>query len=217
MQKRAISDDVFTSPMEAVARAMELGLGPSAHVVNSSDGQGFYMPGSDHDAYVARMAEIGGQLVDDEGEELEPGFERAIAAILAAVSKRSTSRETGVILKADDEERIVWGWASISTINGEIVTDKQGDQIKPETMRKAATQFMLSSRMAKAMHEGEGIGEVVHSFPLTKEVAQLLGIYSPIEGWIVAMKVHSEEVWKRVKSGELKAFSIGGKGKRRAL
>lgn len=214
-EKRALSDDVFTTPIEAVSRAMELGLGPAGHVSNTEDGQVVYMPGATHEDYVAAMAARGAQIVDEGGEEVDD-FVRAIEAILSAVRKRATDRREGVILKADEEERIVYGWASISTVNGEAVIDKQGDVIRPETMEKAATRFMQSQRMAKAMHEGGQIGEVIHSFPLTKALGQLLGVYSPIEGWIVAMKIHDDAIWKRVKSGELKAFSIGGKGKRRA-
>lgn len=76
---------------------------------------------------------------------------------------------------------------------------------------------MMDVRVAKAMHDGDQVGEVLHSLPLTKELGSALGISSPQEGWIIAMKVHDDEVWKRVKSGELKAFSIGGKGLRSAI
>jgi len=96
------------------------------------------------------------------------------------------------------------------TENGEPVVDRQGDVITPDEISKAATEFMLSVRVAKAMHDGEQIGHVVHSFPVTNELAKALGIQSDREGWIIAQKITDDEVWKRVKSGELKAFSIGG-------
>lgn len=217
-EKRALSDDVFTEPMEAVQRAMALGMQPAAHVHEMESGQAVYMPGATHKDYVDRMAEIGGQIVNDEGEEVdEDNLLSALAALFASVSKRNQDRVEGAILKADDEQRIVYGWASISSVNGEMITDKQGDRIAPQTMEKAATRFMESARMAKAMHEGGKVGEVVHSLPLTKEIGQRLGIHSPIEGWVVAIKISDNDVWKRVKSGELRAFSIGGRGKRSAV
>lgn len=132
-------------------------------------------------------------------------------------SDESDFEISGQILKADNEQRMVYGWASVITENGIPVVDTQGDVIKSDTMIKAATEFMLSQRVTKEMHMGGKIGEFVHSLPLTKEVADALGIKSDKEGWIVACKVYDDTVWKKVKSGELKAFSIGGRAKREKI
>jgi hypothetical protein len=61
------------------------------------------------------------------------------------------------------------------------------------------------------MHTGEQVGVVVHSLPITKEIGDALGIQSDREGWVVAYKVFDDAVWDMVKSGELAAFSIGGR------
>jgi Putative phage serine protease XkdF len=122
---------------------------------------------------------------------------------------------SGKILKADNEQRMVWGWASVISENGVPVVDSQGDVILPDTLMKAATDFMLSLRVTKEMHSGDKIGEFVHSFPVTKELSEALGITTNKEGWIVACKVYDEAVWQKVKSGELAAFSIGGQAKRK--
>jgi hypothetical protein len=117
----------------------------------------------------------------------------------------------GKILKADDEERMVYGWASVITENGIPVIDRQGDVIEAEVLVKAVNNFMEHVRVGKAMHTGEQVGVVVHSFPVTKELGDALGIQSDREGWIVAYKVYDDAVWAMVKSGELAAFSIGGR------
>lgn len=117
----------------------------------------------------------------------------------------------GQILKQLDEERLAFGWAYVSTVNGEISLDHSGEFIRPEQIAKAATNFMLSMRTAKSMHTGEQIGEVVHSMPLTNDIAKALGIQSDREGWCVAVKVYDDQVWQDVKSGKLAAFSIGGR------
>lgn len=117
----------------------------------------------------------------------------------------------GQILKQLDEERLAFGWAYVSTVNGEISLDHSGEFIRPEQIAKAATNFMLSLRTAKSMHTGEKIGEVVHSMPLTNDIAKALGIQSDREGWCVAVKVYDDQVWQDVKSGKLAAFSIGGR------
>jgi len=124
----------------------------------------------------------------------------------------------GQILKfGTDDERIVWGWASVVTDKGVPVVDSHGDVISPQTMMKSATEFMHSMRVTKEMHSGGKIGEFIHSFPLTAEIAKAFGITCEKEGWIVACKVHDDKTWAKVKSGELRAFSIGGRAKREKI
>lgn len=119
------------------------------------------------------------------------------------------------VLKLDSERRIAWGWASVSTLKGELVTDLQGDTITPSEMEKMADRFMLSARLAKAMHEGDQIGEVIHSLPLTKELADAFGVQTDREAWIIGMKIHDDAVWAGFREGRYKGFSIGGKAKRK--
>ena len=118
------------------------------------------------------------------------------------------------ILKQDEEQRLVYGWAYVSTVNGEISLDQTQEYIRPDELVKAATKFMMDVRIAKAMHQGNQVGEVVHSLPITKEIASSLGIETDREGWVLAMKIHDDKVWDMVKSGKLSAFSIGGRTKR---
>ena len=117
----------------------------------------------------------------------------------------------GQILKADDEQRMVYGWASVVTEKGEPVVDRQGDVIESDTLVRAVNKFMEHVRVGKEMHKGDQIGAVIHSMPVTKEIGESLGIQSDREGWIVAFKVYDDDVWAKVKSGELAAFSIGGR------
>lgn len=120
----------------------------------------------------------------------------------------------GEITKADDSQRMVWGWASVISENGVPLEDRQGDVIEADTLVKAATDFMFSVRTTKQMHVGGKVGEFVHSFPLTADIAKAFGIQCDKEGWIVACKILDEAVWQKVKSGELRAFSIGGRARR---
>ena len=125
--------------------------------------------------------------------------------------------KTSDILKVDSERRIVWGWASVSTLKGELVTDLQGDTITPREMEKMADLFMASARTAKAMHQGDQIGEVLHSFPITDEIAKAFGMETDREGWIIGMKIHDDAVWQGFKNGTFKAFSIAGRSKRERI
>lgn len=218
--KRMMNDDTFTTAAEAAVRSMDLGLNGEVHVHQTADGQAVYMPGEDHEDYLERMAELAGIEPDDEDEEedaeesREGLLERVIDGIMTAAMSYEM-KKTSDVLKLDSERRIAWGWASVSTVDGKMVTDLQGDTITPTEMGKMADRFMTSARTAKAMHQGEGVGEVIHSLPLTAELAKAFGLSSDREGWIIGMKIHDDDTWARFKSGELTAFSIGGKGRRR--
>lgn len=213
VEKYQLSNDVFSAPLEARARSNSLGFNGAIHVYDV-DGQAYYMPGATHDVYMEAMG-YSGEPEDERKEILEMFLE-----IMERLSKRDKDTKNmkdtpeGTILKVDDEQRIVWGWASVISEDGIPVKDRQGDIIEPAVLEKAVNAFMTDVRVGKAMHKGDQVGEFIHSFPLTKELGDALGIHSNREGWVVAMKVHSDEVWDKVKSGELRAFSIGGRAKR---
>lgn len=118
------------------------------------------------------------------------------------------------VFKFNEEQRLVYGWAYVSTVKGEISLDHSGEYIRPDELVKAATNFMMDVRVAKAMHTGSQIGEIVHSLPVTNEIAASLGLTTDREGWIICVKVHDDAVWDQVKSGKLSAFSIGGRALR---
>ena len=120
------------------------------------------------------------------------------------------------ILKADLEARVIWGWAYVSMEKGERSMDHSGEWVSPETLVKATTNFMLKSRTAKVNHDGQKEGDIVGSLPVTKDLAEALGIQSEREGWIIGV-VASEETLKKVQSGELTSFSIGGRALKRSL
>ena len=117
----------------------------------------------------------------------------------------------GKILKLDEEQRILYGWASVSTFKGEFVVDLQGDVIMMDTLEKAVNNFMENVRVGKTMHVGDQTGVILHSFPLSKEIGEALGIQSDTEGWIVGFKVYDDDTWEGVKSGKYASFSIGGR------
>lgn len=118
------------------------------------------------------------------------------------------------IFKADEEARVAYGWATIITKNGEPVVDLQGDVISSEELVTATTEFMKSERNSLNMHGGSPIGQVVHSFPLTADIAKSLGITTENEGWLVGIHVSDDATWNSVKDGSLSAFSIGGSATR---
>jgi hypothetical protein len=217
--KYKLSTDVFSNKMEAESRSIDMGFGQTSHAYEV-DGQAYYMPASSHEAYMSHFSGVYDPDPEypspDKMEVMTEALSAVVNAIMGSVMK-VTKELKADILKVDVDERIVWGWAYVSTVKGVTSVDHSEESVSPEVLVKAATNFMLSVRTAKAMHQGGSVGEVVHSFPLTNELGKSLGVSSDREGWIICMKIHDEKVWQSVKSGELSAFSIGGRALRRSL
>jgi len=121
------------------------------------------------------------------------------------------------VLKIDEEHRLVSGWFSVIEEGGQPVEDGEGDVIMLDDLRKAAHQFIGDARVAKLMHGGAQVGEVVDSIVLSPDIQKALGIDLGKVGWFGTMHITDDRVWARVKSGDLAAFSIGGTGERVAL
>ena len=125
---------------------------------------------------------------------------------------------TAQIAKLDDDQRLVFGWASVvENPDGTPVVDLQGDVLMPDELEKAAYKFVLEVRKAGEMHRTvEGVGELVESVVLTKAKREAMGIAAGASGWWVGFKV-SPEVFAKVKSGQYGGFSIGGRGMRKEM
>ena len=206
--------DVFSNALQAKSRSVDMGLGGAIHLYDL-DGQAYFMPGSDHKAYLASKMPEGEYTEEDYEDVTEDLMIEALRAVVAEIMGKSEELE-GKVLKVDDEQRMVYGWASVITEKGEDVVDRQGDVIKSDVMVKAVNKFMEHVRVGKEMHDGNQVGMVVHSWPVTNDICKSIGIQSDREGWIVAFKVYDDEVWAKVKSGELGAFSIGGRAVKEA-
>lgn len=133
-----------------------------------------------------------------------------------AVAKSGNFQLPITISKVDIEQRLVFGWASISQIDGVDVIDRQGDIIPPDELERAAYEFMLRFRQQGDMHSEIGVGYAVESMVFTaeKEACGLVAkndVGQQIFGWFVGFKVENDAVWKRVREGELPEFSIGGR------
>lgn len=123
----------------------------------------------------------------------------------------------GEITKVDADKRLVFGWASVVKKAGKSVHDRQGDIISEPDMETMAMDFVSGVRKMGLMHETIGGGELVESMAFTRDKQSALGIDLGKVGWWVGFRVTDDSIWKRVKSGELRSFSIHGKGIRTRL
>jgi hypothetical protein len=128
---------------------------------------------------------------------------------MSATKQPTEFKGKAQVLKVDSNLGLVFGFAIVSTLDGEPYFDKQGDHIPEDAMLKAATDFMEHSRIAKEMHAGDQQGSVVFAFPLTADIAKSLGIVTKQTGLLIAMKP-SAEVLTKFQDGTYTGFSIGG-------
>ena len=115
------------------------------------------------------------------------------------------------VQKVDEDLGLVFGYAIVSKIDGKEYFDTQGDHIPEAAMLKASTEFMQGGRMAKDMHRGSQVGQVVFGFPVTEDIAKALDIEVKKTGLLVGMKPADKRMLSKYASGEYTGFSIGGR------
>ena len=123
------------------------------------------------------------------------------------------------VAKSDDEERLVFGWASVAErANGEQVLDWQEDIVEIPELESAAYDFVQFYREGSEMHERGGfdIAILVESMVFTADKMTLLGIPAGTlpYGWWVGFRVTDDDVWEKVKDGTYRMFSIEGQAVR---
>jgi hypothetical protein len=127
---------------------------------------------------------------------------------------------SGEISKVDVEKRQVFGYASVTTIDGEPVVDRQGDFMDIEDIEDAAYEYVTKSRVGGSQHKRDGdqpfhAMDMIESFVITPEKIETMGLPedTPL-GWWTGFKVHDEPTWQDYKDGKKTGFSIHGRGKR---
>jgi hypothetical protein len=136
------------------------------------------------------------------------------------------------ICKLDAEKRIVTG-----IVHDPYIVDAHGDWIPPNEMENIAYEYMENFRKIKDRHRdvmGKSKAVVVESwiekYPTTADYkAAIAGkphdIFRIKHGkdfvnsgsWVMSMKIHDDQMWNDIKSGKIKAFSLGGEGKRKPV
>lgn len=136
-------------------------------------------------------------------------------------SQEFTTTWTGEISKVDEDKRQVFGWCSLSELDGKPVVDLQGDYVPISEIEKSAYAYVLTSRKGGDMHSRDGesplhTADMIESFVVTPEKLEQMGLPKdslPL-GWWVGFKVNDDKQWELVKKRERTGFSIHGKGSR---
>lgn len=119
------------------------------------------------------------------------------------------------VAKTDADKRLVFGFANVAvTPAGDEVIDLHGDVIPEDVLEKAAYNYVVKSGVGGVEHEVMGTAVLVESCFLTKSKVEAMGLdASNYNGaaWWVGFRVDDDDTWEAVKSGTLRAFSIGGR------
>jgi DNA adenine methylase len=109
-----------------------------------------------------------------------------------------------------NDERFVLG----IVLEPEVV-DAQGDIYSAEEIRAAAHRFMEDFGGLGLMHRLRVNGQVKVLESYLAPTDFIIGELAVRKGtWLLAVRVLSDELWERVKSGDLTGFSIGGSARR---
>jgi HK97 family phage prohead protease len=126
-----------------------------------------------------------------------------------ATSTWSATGAEFLLKSADGSELVIAGYASVDMV------DKQGDRIPVSALKKAFNGFMdnPSYRNVQLAHSGIQVGEVLPNY--TDSEGRVWKSTVDDHGLFVVCRIRSDiekarEVQKQVRSGELRAFSIGG-------
>jgi len=153
------------------------------------------------------------------------GHVRSVLDQLGEASQKRATPEMRPVLKTEADGS--WSvFAPILKVNSErhVVTshvlvantvDYQQDYIEPDEIWMAMEKYMVAFQQLDVMHN-----EVINPLLRVVECYQApvdfeLGDQPVGAGdWIMSVKVMDEEVWRQVESGELRGFSIMGRGLR---
>lgn len=118
------------------------------------------------------------------------------------------------ISKMDDEQQIVFGWGSVTKVDGQPVEDMQGDIIEDYELEKAVYDFMLAPKHDEMHERIVPDSVIVESFVATDEKLQKMfpnmNITKGNRGWWLGIKVNDKDVYQKHKLGIYKGFSITG-------
>lgn len=137
----------------------------------------------------------------------------AIEEDFIALKKQSVE-----LAEVDAEKRILMGPALIPD-KKILRRDENGDYFiyfSKDTVRKASELFLSKGNQNNATLEHEVKLEgmsIVESWLIEddeKDKSRKYGFKLPVGTWMVSMKVYNEDIWQKVKAGEVLGFSIEG-------
>lgn len=124
------------------------------------------------------------------------------------------------IQKVSTDLQQCFGFAYVAkNADGSAVVDKSGDVVDIPSLKKAI-HASFGKVGSKEMHKNDVSARLIESVWVDHAALAKMGAdpaNAPDGAWWVGIQVDDADLWKRIKSGELSAFSIGGSGTRTAI
>lgn len=137
-------------------------------------------------------------LEKEDDEEEDDGLEKSVDRV---------RKSYGVpILKAD--KQIVYG-----VVSEPDSIDLQGDRLSKSEIRKACHRFMAESQKIGVEHDGIAKASIIESYIAPTDF-KCNGQVVKSGSWVMAVKVHDNDLWQSIKKGDITGFSIAGTGTR---
>ena len=160
------------------------------------------------------------ELIIDEND-LQTGIHAVSVVHSPAIEENfiALSKHEIELKEIDTEKKILMGAALIP--NRQILrADKDGNgyyiYFSDQTVKQASELFLMRSNQNNATLEHneklQGMS-VVESWVIDNpemDKSKEYGFNLPKGTWMISMKVNNEDIWKEVKSGKVKGFSIEG-------
>jgi len=160
------------------------------------------------------------ELIIDEKDE-QSGID-AISVVMSPAIESNfihLSKHEVVLKEVDAEKRIIMGAALIPDKQIYRKNDKTKDEyyiyFSKATIRKASELFLMNANQNNSTLEHsqklKGMS-VVESWIIEgqNDKSKNYGFDLPKGTWMISMKVNNDEIWNKVKLGEVKGFSIEG-------
>lgn len=134
---------------------------------------------------------------DDEDEEDED-----------EVSKVMKSYRVPIIVAKGSDQQIVYG-----VVSEPNVIDLQGDRLSKSEIRAACHKFMQTGQRIGKEHSGVAKASIIESYIAPTDF-KCNGQVVKSGSWVMAVKIHDNDLWQAVKKGDITGFSIAGTGTR---
>jgi len=161
------------------------------------------------------------ELVIDEKDSLS-GIDAVSVVHSPAIEENfiHLSKHEVELKEVDKEKKILMGAALVPNKQIYRVNEKTKEEyyiyFSADTVRQASELFLMNSNQNNATYEHDkklkGMS-VVESWIIEDEKhdkSVKYGFSLPKGTWMISMKVNNDEVWKDVKEGKVKGFSIEG-------
>jgi len=126
---------------------------------------------------------------DEEGDEFNK-----FVPMIAAIEKGDEHIVYGIVYEPD-------------------TVDAQGDKASAEEIKKAAYDFMEHAQSFKVMHKGKSVDIKVLESYVAPQKLTVAGKTIKKGTWVLAARINDAKIWKAVKAGKLKGFSMAGYAK----